>query len=84
MLRILFIMVREAWWAYDVGLIREVPRLHSIRHAAFEWGSSGRVIGPTQKSLLDITQQSQESDINVPGGVSNPKFPQASSNRPTP
>jgi len=58
-----------------LGIIHEVPRLHSIRHATFEWGFSGRVIGPTQRSFLDITQQSQKADINVSGGGFEPEIP---------
>jgi hypothetical protein len=38
-----------------------------IRHTRQD--SSGRVISPTQRSLPNNTQQSQETDIHVPGGI---------------
>ena len=33
------------------------------------YGSSGRVIGPTQRPLPDNTQHSQQRDVHTPGGI---------------
>ena len=41
--------------------------LNQTNHA--RWESSGRVIGPTQRSLPDTTQHSREKDIYAPGGI---------------
>ena len=45
--------------------------------------SSGRMISPTQRPLPDNTQQSQEKDIHVPGGIRtrNPSKPAAADPR---
>ena len=49
-------------------LIREVSRSHTTTHHSW-WDSSGRVIRPSQRPLLDNTQHSQQTDILAPGGI---------------
>ena len=48
------------------GLIIEASRLHSDTPPL--WDSSGRVISPTQRLLLDSKQHSQQTDIHAPTG----------------
>jgi len=38
-------------------------------HDHTRWDSSGRVISPTQRSLPENTQYSQETHIRVPSGI---------------
>jgi hypothetical protein len=42
-------------------------RLSWTRHTLYD--SSGRVISPTQRPLLDNTQHSQQTDIHAGGGI---------------
>jgi hypothetical protein len=49
-------------------LIIEASRSHSDTPHT-RWDSSGRVISLMQRPLPDTTQHSQETDINVPGGI---------------
>ena len=51
-------------------LIHEVSRSHTTTHYN-RWVSSGRVISSSMKPLPDNTQQSQQRDINAPGGIRN-------------
>jgi hypothetical protein len=49
-------------------LIHEVfENTHTTRHSRY--GSSGRVISPSQRPLPDNTQHSQQTDIHAPGGI---------------
>jgi hypothetical protein len=48
--------------------IHEVSRSHTQTHHSRD-SSSGRVIGPTQRPLLDNTHHSQETDIFAPAGL---------------
>ena len=41
----------------------------TLRHTTLSVGLPGRVIRPTQRSLSDNTQQSQQTDIHAPGGI---------------
>ena len=49
-------------------LIHEVSRSHTTTHHSRQ-DSSGRVISPTQRSLPDNTQHSQQTNIHDPGGI---------------
>ena len=49
-------------------LILEVSRSHIVTHYSW-WDSSGRGIGPSQRSLPDNTQHWQQTDIHASGGI---------------
>ena len=49
-------------------LIHEVSRLYTTTHHS-RWDSSGRVISSSHRPLPNNTQQSQQTDIHVPGGI---------------
>ena len=49
-------------------LNHEVSRSHTTTHHS-QYDSSGRVISPSQRSLPDITQHSQQTEIHAPGGI---------------
>ena len=65
---ITFFMARQPQWAYASSLMRS--RDHSQTHHTQV--CSGRVISPTQTPLPDNTQHSQQKDIHVPSGISQP------------
>ena len=53
--------------------IHEVSRSHTTtRHSRQDY--SGRVISPSQRPLPDNTQHTQQTDINVPGGIRTHKL----------
>jgi len=54
---------------------------HWTHHARYD--SSGRAIGPTQRTLLENTKQSQERIIHAPRRDSNPQSQEANSCRHT-
>jgi hypothetical protein len=68
-------------WARTSLLSRLDDRTLS-HHTNYE--SSGRVIGPLQRLLPDITQHSQETDIHTPGGIRTPQSQEANGRRLTP
>jgi len=49
-------------------LIHEVSRSHTTAHH-IRYDSSGRLISPSQRPLLDNTQHSQQTNIHAPGGI---------------
>ena len=49
-------------------LIHEVSRSHTTMHHIRQ-DSSGRVISSSQRPHPDNTQQSQQTDIHIPGGI---------------
>ena len=59
-----FLMAQEP--IVGVGLLIIVA---SRSHSDTPLSPSGRVINPTQRPLPDNTQQSQQTDINAPGGI---------------
>jgi len=65
------------------ALVLEVSRSHIKTHHIRQ-DFSGRVISPSQRSLPDNTQQSTQTTIYAPGGISKPQSHQASCRRTTP
>jgi hypothetical protein len=55
--------------AGDSIFILEDSRSQKTRHIRYD--SSARVISQKQRPLSDNTQQSQQTDIHVPGGIRN-------------
>jgi hypothetical protein len=58
-------MAGQLFWAL-ASRVRFIDHFKT-RHTC--WDSSRRVIGPSQKSLPDNTQHSQERDIHGPDGI---------------
>jgi len=61
------ILARQPKVGQDL-LIYEVSRSHKTTHYS-RYDSSGRVIGLSQRPVPDNTQQSQQTNIQAPGGI---------------
>ena len=70
-------------WLFDPIPGCDLPITH-IGHTTLSRTPPGRMISPTQKSLPDNTQRSQEINILAPRRDSNPQSQQVSGRRPMP